>query len=191
MTLPFASPPYGLALLALPLLTLACSSSRVVTNQDPKADFGVYRTYGFVSEPGTDTAEYSSLLSEFLKVAATRELEARNYTESDEPDMLVNFDLYTQEKIQSTTTTAGHGGRSRHGRWAGYETTVNQYTEGTLSVDLVDRKKNQLVWQGVIVGRVTQKARKNLEVTIDDAIAEVFAEYPYVAGQSQPLLDDD
>ena len=43
--------------------------------------------------------------------------------------------------------------------WSGYgystQTHVSQYTEGTFNTDIIDAKKNQLVWEAVVVGRIT------------------------------------
>ena len=47
---------------------------------DRAADFGKYRTYGFVAQAGTDTAEFRSLAMQTLQAAAAREMESRGYT---------------------------------------------------------------------------------------------------------------
>ena len=62
------------------------------------------------------------------------------------------------------------------------ETQVNQYTEGTLTVDLVDAAKNRLVWTGAAIGRVTRKAPQERAMEIDRAISEIFLRYPFRAG---------
>jgi hypothetical protein len=66
-----------LALLAV--LCQACAGPRVVVNYDRAADFGAYRTYGFSTQLATDDGDTTTLLSKFLKAAASRELEARGY----------------------------------------------------------------------------------------------------------------
>ena len=54
-------------------------------------------------------------------------------------------------------------GGASYGAWGGYgygtETHVSQYEEGTFNIDVVDAKKQQLVWEAVAVGRITDKAR--------------------------------
>jgi hypothetical protein len=66
-----------------------------------------------------------------------------------------------------------------YGGWGGYYTNVDQYTEGTLNIDLVDAKHRQLVWEGVAVGRVTEKHRENREAAINTAVAEIFKKFPF------------
>ncbi len=57
-------------------------------------------------------------------------------------------------------------------------TEVVQRTEGTLAVDIVDRARNQLVWEGAATKRVTDSTRRNQDQVLDDAIAEIFAQFP-------------
>src|SRR5690606_41423273 len=62
------------------------------------------------------------------------------------------------------------------------ETQVNQYTEGTLTVDLVDAARNRLVWTGAAIGRVTRKAPAERTEDIEIGRAHVFLRYPFRAG---------
>lgn len=180
------------------LLLPGCASGPdIFVNEDPQANFANYNTYGFPPELSTDrSAGYGSLLSQYLKNAVSRELDARGYREAANPDLEVNFYVHTQEKIKTTQTptTMGYYGYrgGRYGTWGGYggvayETRVTQYTEGTLNVDLVDNKRDQLVWEAAMVGRVSKDARENLEPRVNEAIAELFLEYPYRAGQAAPV----
>jgi hypothetical protein len=71
--------------------------------------------------------------------------------------------------------------------WGGTEVTTRRYNVGTLVVDLVDLERRQMVFQGVAQGTVTQDMRRNREQTINDAVAQIFAKFPFVAGQSTPV----
>ncbi len=191
---------FALPMMAVIILMISgCASGPTVyINEDPEANFGNYNTYGFPPELSTDrTAGYGSLLSQYLKTAVSREMDARGYTESDNPDLEVNFYIHTQEKIKTTqtpTSSTYYGYRgSRYGTWGGYgggvgyETRVTQYTEGTLNVDLVDNKRDQLVWEAAMVGKVSKDVRENLEPAVNEAIAELFLDYPYRAGSDTPV----
>jgi hypothetical protein len=178
----------ALCTLAVVLFTGCASGPSIYVNADPAASFATYRTYNFVTPLGTDGPGYSSMLSQYLRQATSRELEARGYQRSDNPDLLVNFNVQTKDKIQSTTTPSGpryggyYGYRSGYyGVWGGYETQVTQYTEGTLSIDIVDAARKQLAWEGTAIGRVRDKHRENLKPVIDDVIAQFFAKYSYKA----------
>jgi hypothetical protein len=175
--------------LASVLLLSACSSPpRVYSNEDPEAVFSTYKTYAFQDKLGTDRPEYTSLLSQYLKVAVQREMNARGYREVEtNPDLLVNFYVTTKEKIRSTSTPAygGYYGYRPYGTWggyAGYETTITQYTEGTLTIDVVEAKRDQLVWEGTLVDRIYGDQAENLRARVDEAVLYLFAEYAHTAG---------
>ncbi len=170
------------------LIATGCSSTQVYSDRDPSADFGAYSTFGFVDELGTDDdAEYGTLLSKHLRSATTRELESRGYQPSDEPDLLVNFNVYTKDRIRTVRRTSlnyydfRRRCRVPYGAWGGYplrETIVDQYTEGTLQIDVVDRLRRQVVWEAAVVGRVSADERENPRETLERAVAEAFDHYP-------------
>lgn len=172
-------------MLAALLLAGCASGPSIYVNTDPSASFAGYRTYNFMTPLGTDRPGYSSVLSEYLRAAASRELEARGYQKSDNPDLLINFNVQTKEKIQSNTMPSGpayggyYGYRSGYyGTWGGYETQITQYTEGTLTVDVVDAARKQLAWDGTAIGRVREEARKNLQPAIDKVMTQIFEKFP-------------
>lgn len=168
------------------LLLAGCASGpSIYVNTDPSASFAGFRTYNFMTPLGTDRPGYSSVLSEYLRTAAARELEARGYEKSDNPDLLVNFNVQTKEKIQSSTMSSGpaYGGyygyrAGYYGTWGGYETQITQYTEGTLTVDVIDASRKQLAWDGTAVGRVREEARKNMQAAVDKVMAQIFEKFP-------------
>lgn len=167
----------------------ACATTAPVVNTayDPAADFGAYRTFGFASPLGTDVAGYQSLVTQTLKSATRRELEARGYSYTeDSPDLLVNFGARLARQTDVAQVPAppvyyGYRGGFYSG-WGGYETRVDQYVEGTLNIDLVDARRKQLVWEGVAVGRVDEKPNPDRAAALASAVADIFAEYPYRAG---------
>ena len=180
-------------LIVLATFTIAsgCASSpNTFSNKDPKVDFSQYRTYAFFSNPGTNHDEYESLVTNFLKVAVAQNMDRRGLEYSKDSDLLVNFYINTKEKIRSRsvpTTSAYYGWRDPFydawGGYGGYETTVDQYTEGTLHIDLVDTATNQLVWEGGVTGRVTDAVIRNLEASIDAAVDAIFnAAFPLPEG---------
>jgi hypothetical protein len=174
-------------------LTSCSSGPKIYSNQDPMADFSTYGTYGFQAKLSTDRPGYTSVLSQYLKMATTQEMEARGYKYSDNPDLTINFNIDTKEKVYSRTSSSpsmGAGYRSgRYGAWGGYgtETTVSQYTEGTVHVDLIDSKRKQLVWEGYAVGKLTEDVLERLQEATTFAVGEIFLKYPYQANSGTPV----
>lgn len=182
----------SLAVVSLGLVGCA-SGPTIYSNQNPQIDFTSYRTYSYVEQMGTDVPGGPAvLLTQFLKTAVDREMVTHGYTLGDaNSDLLINFNLETQEKIQSRTVPSGptvgvgygyYGYRGGYyGTWGGYsETTeISQYTEGTLNIDIVDNERDELVWEGVVIGRIREEAMRNLEASVDAIVPQIMADYPY------------
>jgi hypothetical protein len=186
-----------LALAALALLAACATGPRVHTDTDPQADFSHYRTYGFYQPLAMEQSGYSSYLSDQLKTSIRREMDARGYRfDAASPDLKVNFQGVIRERtdvyqVPRSDVRFFYSYRARS--YVGFpvwydETRISQYTEGTLTVDLVDAAKNRLVWTGDAIGRVTQKTAQQRAVAADQAISAIFAKYPYRAGSGAPSM---
>ena len=174
------------ALLLLSGLAACSSGPRIITNSAPDFNVANYRTFGFFSPLSTDRGNVQSLESKRLVASTTRELEMAGLRRDDSnPQLLVNFAISTRETIQSRPSSgmSVHHGRGRYGTWSGYSVGMSsnevvQRTEGTLSVDLVDVSRRQLVWEGAATKRVTDSMRQNRDQVLDNAIAEIFKQFP-------------
>jgi hypothetical protein len=186
--------------IAVALLAAGCASGPDIrADYDKAADFGKYRTYGFVSAAPGDTTQFKSLSQQNMQNAASREMEARGYTKSDNPDLVINFKGKLEEKTDIESTPApmygpgwGYGGwhgapYGGYGMYGGTEVTTHRYKVGTLVMDVVDREKRQVVFQGGVESVVTKEMLQNREAAIAGAVAHIFSKYPFVAGQSAPV----
>jgi hypothetical protein len=187
------------ALVACVLALSGCSSSgKIRSDYDRTADFGQYRTYNFYSDAGPEDTNYQSLFSQYMTTAIEREMDARGYEKSDDPDLLVNFNARLQDKTKVTSSPAPmYGGYGYYGYrrgfydpWMGYgyatETHVSQYTEGTVNIDLVDARQKKLVWESVGIGRVRDDTFENLEQRVNEAVPRFFELFPFRAGDGNP-----
>src|SRR3546814_3718614 len=87
-------------------------------------------------------------------------MDARGYVyDEGSPDLRVNFQGIVQEKtnvysVPRTDYQVFYSYRHRSYFAVPFwydETQVNRYTEGTLTVDLVDAAQNRLVWTGAAI----------------------------------------
>ena len=172
---------------AVALLLGGCASTpNTFSNSDPGVDFSKYSTFGYFATLSTDNPQYQSLVSNFLKVAVAQEFDTRGLQHDEaNPQLRVNFYINSEEKIQSRSVPSSGGYYGYRdpfydpwGGYGGYETRITQYTEGTLNIDVVDAATNKLVWEGSVVGRITDKDLKNMEKTVDEAVAAVLADFP-------------
>ena len=179
------------------LLVAGCASGPDVRGDfDPAADFGRFRTFGFVEQAGTDAGDARSITTTLLQNAAAREMESRGYVRSDTPDLVINFHGRLEERVDIQSRPAptmgptwGYRGwaGSPWGGWGGTEVTTRRYNVGTLVIDLVDLQQRQMVFQGSVQDTVTRQMQQNREQTINEAVAQIFARFPFVAGQSAPV----
>ncbi|MEJ1960189.1 MAG: DUF4136 domain-containing protein [Gammaproteobacteria bacterium] len=179
----------GLALAGLVALLAACAAKpQIRTQTAPALDILKYQSFGFVEHPDTDKAGYTTLTTRFLKDAVTREMLARGYTQSAQPDLLVNFTTGSRDKVEGDPwpdVGVGWGRWSRGWGWGGTfgGRDIRTVTEGSLTIDVVDQQHRELIWSGTAKGNVTSKDENNPQPAIDKAVTAIFAKYP-----KQPLV---
>jgi len=165
----------------------ACASAPDVrVEYDPAISFDTYRTFAFDSPTGAERAGFAGI-SRYLAAATRRELEARGlrYQESL-PDLLVNFGVNLVEKQSGPAAAPIAGGgyygyrRGSYSAWNGYPWSdpAMQYTEGTLNIDIVDARRRQLVWEGVVVGVVTTDNLADPRPAVDGAVNAAMQKFP-------------
>lgn len=172
--------------LALALLSAACQTSPTVTSDTaPGAKVETYRTFGFIEAPSTDAPGYTTLTTQYFKEAITREMVARGYEFSNEPDLVVNFDAAVagQERKAGSGVSVGMGAGSGGMRSAGVGVNLGSIfgakgVESVLRVDVVDRQQKQMVWGGSVTQRVPADQKEYSQAMIDKGVADIFAKYP-------------
>ncbi len=174
-------------LATLSLLAACASGPRISVEADPQADFSTYRTFGFYAPLALESKGYATPTSERVKAATRAQLEARGYRYQErDPDVWINLNGYLQERtdvqvIPEVDYDYYYSYRARAYIAAPYwrdRTTVRRFTEGTLNIDVIDRARNHLVWEGVAVGRVGRMPVEERLARIDQVVAEILARYP-------------
>lgn len=170
------------------MLMAGCATTRAPQTRidyDKKADFSVYRTFGFPKETGTDRGGYSTLVTSYFKNSVTAAMEARGYKYSeDHPDLLVNFYMNTRERTETRPSPAlGYGyygyRYDLYNAWPMYdEDRTVTYKIGTINLDIVDAEKKQLIWEGISEGRVTEESMANPRVTVNAVVTELMRQFP-------------
>jgi hypothetical protein len=172
------------------ILSSCGSSISVYSDYDKSVNFSQYKTYAF-HKSAIEKVQISALDKKRILQAIETELGKKGMFKSETPDLLVG--IFTKEKEQVDVSNYyggwGYGWGYGYGYgwrgygwnpyyWGGYP-YVTSNTEGTLFIDLVDTKKNELVWQGEGVGYLTQDRSKK-EALINEFVAKILAQYPPV-----------
>lgn len=169
------------------LIGTACSSVKIV-GVSKADDFSIakYKTFSFyeVNTGGDAIGPNSQANLKLIKEAIVKEMTAKGVTMvTDNPDLLVNIGIVVAEKVQTVETnfsnpadrTAYMGTRNYH--WEAGQKVVGTYREGTVTIHLVDRTANNLVWQGS-AGSVLPEKQKNIPALIEEAMKTLFAKVP-------------
>lgn len=161
-------------------------------DQDQRADFAAYRTYGYVDPAGTDVSGYSTLVTQHFKDAIDAEMSARGFRKvAGDPDLLVNFNAFTVEKADIHSTPGpfmepglGYYGY-RRGAYLGlgsafYGPDIHtvRYHVGTANIEIIDARQKRALWEGVAEGRLSRDAMKHPQQAIGDAVRQLFTRFP-------------
>ena len=169
------------------ILSSCGSSINVYSDFDKNTDFSQYKTYAF-HKKSIDKVEISELDKRRILQAIEFELNKKGMTKSETPDLLIG--IFTKERkevdVNQYYNNWGYGwGYGWRGYGWGYpyywgnSSYVSTSIEGTLFIDLIDTKKNELVWQGEGVGYLAQDRSKK-EAVINEFVAKILAQFPPV-----------
>jgi hypothetical protein len=167
-------------LLSLLVLFVAssCCSVRVNTDYDKTANFSAYKTYAFY-KTGIDKVEISDLDKKRILRSIDEAMTAKGFTKNESPDLWININTKAEKNVNVNQFYTGYGygwGFGWNPYW-GANYSVNTSTDGILTIDLIDAKKKELIWQGVGTGYLTQDVDKKDEV-IKNFVVKILEQYP-------------
>lgn len=177
--------------LLLPALLLlsGCATYSVKFDYDPAANFRAYRSFEWYASSRRAKGQNnggSPIMDRRVQAAVQQQLKAKGYGEAapgSEPDFLVTYyPIYRDRKFR-TTTAVGIGGGGRYRPW-GYQvgtrfSQVHHYKEGTIVVEIVDGKTNELVWQCAAVGALSNlDDPEEAQEQVAKAVADMLGKFP-------------
>ncbi|MEO0721992.1 MAG: DUF4136 domain-containing protein [Pseudomonadota bacterium] len=150
------------------VLTGCASGPKTVVDYDSSVDFAEYETFGWAGDDPVDTDGVNRTISPFIKQeiqdAVAAELAQKGYAmvaDKAEPDFRVLITLGRRDQIEiDTFAETQYSYVPRTGRATayapgvygyGYKTTgqtVEQFTEGSISIDIFDSSVGRPVWFG-------------------------------------------
>src|ERR1700730_11489583 len=154
------------------LLTLgAAFAQHVKTDFDHHANFSQYKTYSW-----QEIKPANSLWDARIKNAVDAQLAAKGWTQVDsggDVSIVAIATTKTERTLQTFYNGFGGGwGWRGFGGFGDSTTTVQDYKEGTLLLDMYDAKTKQLIWRGSAEGSVSDKAAKN-EKNLEKGVAKM------------------
>ena len=179
--------------IAILLFLAGCSPDITVrTDYDPDYDLWTFRTFDWGQkvniEEDQNPFHYNELNDKRIKSAVQGQMSSRGYLLTNtNPDLILHYHIIVKDK--STLVTDAHG--YHYGPyWTRMETNVYSYREGTLILDLMDSKTNNLVWRGWAVSPLDSSYKpEEIERLINITVARLFKKFPKSRVQvSQPIV---
>jgi hypothetical protein len=164
-------------ILALAYVTSPAAAQKVHVDFDHACDFSHYQTYRWVGPP--DAAPLNQLMQERVVGFVEESLAAKRLRRVQTGgDLLVSYRMDVQDKPVFNTFSDSIGFGWDFGWGSGFATTtVEVIRVGTLTVDVVDSRRNQLVFQGVSTASISSKPQHNTN-KLAKAVNEIFEKYP-------------
>ena len=145
--------------------TIACGTTAHI-EKDDSVNFSSYKTYAWVSEQEKSLKDRNSnsLTDRNIKNAVAKQLEKAGWVESkSRPDVLLDYNILVENTVREQNNPVYSRPFTRYyynpytrrvvgffhpSQMMGYESYEIPYKEGTITLHMIDKKSNKLVWQG-------------------------------------------
>ena len=164
----------------LSICLLGCSGYQYYAIQNTNVSFNKFATFAWL--PASDSAGYySDIVDEKIKDEVTAGLEKRGLSlRIVRPDLLIRYIIQVRDQVRYYNRPAYvyapgivyHGvARNRYGRHFYYSYTdpypvyvggdIEQvsYKQGTLIIDLIERRSHKVIWRGCGTGEINNPER--------------------------------
>jgi len=141
--------------MVLGMMAVTAAAQSVQSDFDRSFRFSELKTFSFAvqNRAATDPLASDSLNDGRIRNGLESQLTANGFRmETEKTDFVIAYYVTTKNKLN--VQDFGYGPP----RWFGSrDIRVNQYSEGTLMVDFIDVKSNQVIWRGRAVGTLEMK----------------------------------
>ena len=175
-----------LILLLVAVPNLGNSQTLVSYNKTDNVDFTKFKTYQVYELDVKSIPEFEPKkegLNLFIG-EVFKQMNSRGYQKVKEnPDLLINLGVTLSREKQTRETSIQEAPRymgSRNYHWESEEIVVRNYVSGTVTLDIVDNHKNEMIWQAVAKGVVEKKQEKNKKKIVK-VTEKLFKKYPVKA----------
>ena len=162
-------------------LTAGCAAMTVSSHLERNVVFSDYATYDWGPRDALPTGDprldNNPFFRDYVEGAIERMLAARGYERATgiAADVLVHYHASVTDRVDVNSVDMSHGYC-----YANCEPRVIQYREGTLIIDLVDRRTNKVVWRGwaqaTMDGVIDDQDR--LEQHVDEGVGKMMRLLP-------------
>lgn len=156
----------------LGLMAVSAAAQSVQSDFDRSFRFSDLKTFSFAvqNRAATDPLASDSLNDGRIRNGLESQLTANGFKlGTEKADFVIAYYVTTKNKLN--VQDFGYGPP----RWFGSrDIRVNQYSEGTLMVDFIDVKTNQVIWRGRAVGTLEMKG---VDKKISKSVEKLVKQY--------------
>lgn len=169
---------HSYCLLALMLILSGCASVQIKSETNTNSDLKTFNFYTMVDTEEGFLPNVSPVQKMQIENAISTEVEKLSTISNNSgvtgPDILVSYFVVIDTKKDVDTYTNYY--RGRKWRYQITDVDIREYKEGTLLLDFIDAKTNEVVWHGSATATITSNSIQ-LEKKINDAVTALFQRF--------------
>ena len=171
--------PQYLLIVCLTASLFSCRTARVHVEYNNEVDFFKFRTYNWLPRKGAEDKSYYSLKEQKIQSKLEGLLSEKQLHKSDKPDVLIAVNITEKEKVHFNPRFGAGYYPSRYWGYHGfYRYDVDEYTEYTIFVALVDPKTRKALWEGSVKDWNYQGIS---EESLNEILKAIIDKYPPIA----------
>jgi len=161
----------------------------VYSDFDPEYDLSTYKTFDWGQkvkiEEGRNPLHYNEMNDKRIKAAVLDQMTTRGYQlTSDNPDLIFHYHIIIDDQSVVATDPYGYNYGTY---WTHTQTNVFTYQQGTLILDLMEKKSQNLIWRGWAVTDIGQIKPDEVSEIIKITVAQIFKKFPKATGSQNTL----
>lgn len=172
----------------LMLLVSACAGDKANVDYDATADFSAFKTYAWSDKKDEATSksiEAYPLFHQRIRDSIDAAMKTKGFQLGDvsQADMLISYHLsvaatgYSGSSVSFGVGSFGHS--SGVGLSVGVPVSGHVVEEGTLVINIIDAKKNSVVWQGSSSRELSRSPTpEKTNEMVNEVVNNILANYP-------------
>lgn len=165
-----------------------CAPPKVVKFLNDELDYSRYNTYKLINYKSDDKSYDEEGLAFFNHVeeSINQNMKNKGYSTHSKPDLIARYEIVSTTTTESNNRT--YDPYSYNNRYYNPGWNAQKRTEGVILIELRDRKRKKLVWQGSLDLKYAKKVEPS--VTLSESIDRIFTTYPYQAGSNERIISE-
>ncbi|MEW6995839.1 DUF4136 domain-containing protein [Colwelliaceae bacterium MEBiC 14330] len=172
----------------------ATNSAKVNFDQNTEIDTKNYKTFAWLTKGKimAPAIDFNPVMKERVDDSIEQAFIAKGYQLIEDPeqaDFTISYTVGNRDKIKVNSYPATYntgfgwgrgyyGARGYYGSMSmGTETSVRQYTEGKLAIDVYDVKTRQPVWHGWATKRLTSEDKQSPSASLNETVIQVVNQF--------------